>query len=317
MALSAVGSPQTLAQYEALRGHYGIHEAAGISALDTVFGSRTLEVSGVVVGSVKRKGELILLLANGENRTDEIHAKAVPDWLIGQEIKARLIVSAKRTDVGSEPVLTLLSVARDSEMQLVDARMREEEQSAAAKAAARPVASKPPVGKRARQLWSYPISDVTPIYAAYVRKINPRLSVDQSMHIAQALVGFSIQYGVDARLIVAIVVAESDFNPLETSSAGAMGLGQLMPGTAKDFGISNAYDTTANLRGTVHEIFNDLNRYKNQADNSYESLRLALAAYNAGIGAVARAHGVPNYRETQAYVKKVIKLYYKLCGINE
>jgi soluble lytic murein transglycosylase-like protein len=80
-------------------------------------------------------------------------------------------------------------------------------------------------------------------------------------------------------------------------------------------GVSDAYDTTENLYGTVKLIRTHLNQYRRQTGSEFESIRLSLAAYNAGVGAVSRAGGVPQYRETQNYVKKVIRLYYGLCGL--
>jgi soluble lytic murein transglycosylase-like protein len=112
-----------------------------------------------------------------------------------------------------------------------------------------------------------------------------------------------------------MVMVESGFDPSSTSHSGAMGLGQLMPGTARWMGVNDAYDTTENLYGTVKLIRTHLNQHRRGKGDDLASLTLALAAYNAGVGAVSRAGGVPHYRETQAYVRKVIRLYFGLCGI--
>ena len=132
--------------------------------------------------------------------------------------------------------------------------------------------------------------------------------------MAQGILGFSKLYGVDAMLIVAMVICESDFNPNEVSHAGAMGLGQLMPETVQDYGITNPFDSIQNLYGTVREIRTHIDKYRGETGDAYQSLVLGLAAYNAGEGAVRRHGGVPPYRETQKYVKKVINLYAKLRG---
>ena len=316
LAAVALAPAQSLQEYLKLRAKYGIKESAGVGALDAFVGSRVVEISGTVKGSFTIKGDHVLLLERSDGSTDIVHAPTAPDWLAGNEIRARLIVSAKRTAPGADLDATLLGAASDASVSQVEEEVRQAEAAAEALRAKKTV-YKPPTGNRARRLWSVPVSEVTPLCAAWIHRHNPRLSTDEASHIAQALVGFSIKYGVDYRLIIAMVVAESDFNPNETSHSGAMGLGQLMPGTARDFGISNAYDTTENLYGTVREITNDLSRYRRRTGDEFESLRLALAAYNAGIGAVARAGGVPRYRETQNYVKKVIRLYYNLCGIRE
>ena len=113
---------------------------------------------------------------------------------------------------------------------------------------------------------------------------------------------------------LAMVMAESNFNPNATSSVGAMGLGQLMPGTAKGLGVTNAYDTTQNLYGTVRMIKGHLERYGKQTGNNFDTLVLSLAAYNAGSGAVRRHGGVPPYRETQNYIRKVVSYYRAFIG---
>ncbi|MER3465739.1 MAG: hypothetical protein C4340_00490, partial [Armatimonadota bacterium] len=106
------------------------------------------------------------------------------------------------------------------------------------------------------------------------------------------------------------------FNPSATSYKGAMGLGQLMPGTARGLGVRNAYDTYENLYGTVRLVRGHLDKYASVGPNGqkYADLVLALAAYNAGSGAVKRHGGVPPYRETQNYIRKVIDWYKRLCG---
>ena len=162
--------------------------------------------------------------------------------------------------------------------------------------------------------WALPASEVTPYYASFIKGRNPRLSDAEAWRIAQGIVGFSIRYGVDARLIMAMVMVESGFNPSARSGAGAMGLGQLMPGTAQGMGVGNPYDSIDNLNGTVHLVRGHLVKYRRQTGNDFGALVLTLAAYNAGSGAVHKYRGIPPFAETQRYVRTVSALYFKFCG---
>ena len=105
------------------------------------------------------------------------------------------------------------------------------------------------------------------------------------------------RHGIDARLAHAVVRAESNFNPMAISPKGAMGLMQLMPATAARYGVDDPFDPVQNLDAGLRHLQGLLRRY----DRSR-----ALAAYNAGESAVDRYGGVPPYRETQAYVRRIL-----------
>jgi soluble lytic murein transglycosylase len=114
----------------------------------------------------------------------------------------------------------------------------------------------------------------------------------------------SEKYGVEPELIKSIIEIESSGNPRAVSNAGAQGLMQLMPVTAKELNVVSPFDINDNIRGGTEYFANMLNRF--------DSLEEALAAYNAGPGNVEKYKGIPPFNETRRYIEKVKNLYYKL-----
>jgi soluble lytic murein transglycosylase-like protein len=110
------------------------------------------------------------------------------------------------------------------------------------------------------------------------------------------------EFKVDSKLVKAVVRNESCFDTMAISRAGAQGLMQLMPPTAKELGVLDPFNAEQNLRGGVQYLKTLMDRYSN-------NIALALAAYNAGPGAVAKYDGVPPYRETEHYIERVMKTY--------
>ncbi len=118
---------------------------------------------------------------------------------------------------------------------------------------------------------------------------------------------YSHQYGVDSRLITAIITSESCFKIKARSHKGAVGLMQLMPRTAKRWGIKNRRNPDQNIHGGTRYIAHLLNRFNG-------NVKLAIAAYNAGEGNVDKHHGIPPFKSTRKYVKNVVLVYSKLGG---
>lgn len=118
---------------------------------------------------------------------------------------------------------------------------------------------------------------------------------------------YSQKKGVPAPLVRSVIQAESEYNPEAISPKGAMGLMQLMPETAMGLGVENPFNPEENIKGGVTLLKSLLDNYKGD-------YKLALAAYNAGQGNVDKAGGIPNFKETKEYVKKVSDLYKEESG---
>jgi soluble lytic murein transglycosylase-like protein len=133
----------------------------------------------------------------------------------------------------------------------------------------------------------------------------PATSVTESSGAApfsREIESSAARYGVDRRLVEAVMRVESGGNPRAVSPKGALGLMQLMPERAATLGVAEPFDPAANLDGGVRHLRELLVRYEG-------NLHLVLAAYNAGVEAVRTHDGIPPYRETQEYVRKVLALY--------
>jgi hypothetical protein len=116
----------------------------------------------------------------------------------------------------------------------------------------------------------------------------------------ELIVAAAEAHGVDPILVQALIQVESNYQPRARSSKGAMGLMQIMPATAKEYRVRNAYDPKANIEAGIRKLKGLIDKF--------QVLDLALAAYNAGEGAVQRFKGIPPYRETQNYVSRILAI---------
>jgi hypothetical protein len=139
----------------------------------------------------------------------------------------------------------------------------------------------------------------------YLGKTQPRETLNiafTQQDIDNAIDEAAARHHVDPSLVRSVVKVESNFNPNAVSPKGAMGLMQLMPSTARSLNVSNPFDPQQNVDAGVRHLRRLLDSYGGD-------VRLSLAAYNAGSGAVARSAGVPHFRETENYVRRITTLY--------
>lgn len=128
------------------------------------------------------------------------------------------------------------------------------------------------------------------------------IGMNEQRDFAEIITEAAERFGVPEKLISAVIKQESNFNPAAISHAGAAGLMQLMPGTARLLGVQNSLDPAQNINGGAKYL-------RQMMDQFGDDMELALAAYNAGPGNVKKYGGVPPFKETQQYVQKVLGYY--------
>ncbi len=332
----ALAQAQELEPYLKLRQQHKIQSLTPIAGLELAVGSRVLEVEGMIRGSVASGDQRSILLEASPNRSIVVQISEGHDWLTRGQFRIRAIVRVTRQSELVSPEYQLLGAVYESVFRRWEASPKA--QQASSSPAKPPQKATPPARGNTSsrgnppkrnphpnltitdwQQFAQNLDAYVPVYADAIQHFNRRLPRAQAEQIARAILYFSAQHGVDPRFIMAIVLVESGFNPNATSPKGAMGLGQLMPGTARGLGVVDPYDPIQNLEATVRLVRGHLVKYWNQTGdpNGWDHVILALAAYNAGSGAVRRHGGVPPYKETQNYIRKVISVYKRLCGVPE
>jgi soluble lytic murein transglycosylase-like protein len=337
--LGVQASSQELERYLQLRRQHKVQSLTPVGALELTVGRRVLEVEGIVRGSIAVDERRSILLEVEPSRSLVIQIGSGDNWLTSGQFRIRALVQVWRESELVTPEYRLIGAVHASVFERYTAQQRVSADSVPRSSAPTASNQSSPARKspsaRGKSLPSRGAPSQTPtitdwqtfaanleLYVPYyyqaIRRFNPRLPAGQAEQIARAILRFSAHYGVDPRFIVAIVLVESGFNPNATSRKGAMGLGQLMPGTARGLGVVDPYDPIQNLAGTVRLVRGHLERYWQKVGgdpNTWEHVVLTLAAYNAGSGAVRRHGGVPPYKETRNYIRKVIAVYKQLCGI--
>lgn len=310
------------------------HKVVGVSpaaSLEIIVGKRVIEVEGIVQGSASCGGEYSLILALNSNKSLVVQAKSIESWLTGGQIAIRALVQVERKSDLEMPEFRLIAAIHRAEIERWDAEQqailakKQQEAEAARQRAARTSSlnsrhKSPQAQSRSHSQQQYLSGGFNEAaYYHFIRRYNKRLSHEEALVITRAILHYSVYYGVDPRFMMAIVLVESGFNPYAKSRAGAMGLGQLMPGTARGLGVVDPYDPVQNLAGSIKLVRGHLEKYWRQTGEpgNWDHVILTLAAYNAGSGAVKKYGGVPPYKETRNYVDKVIRTYKQLCGVRD
>ena len=144
----------------------------------------------------------------------------------------------------------------------------------------------------------------------WIQSFNRGLDTASCQALARMVLRSCAIYGVDPRLALSLFAAESAFRTGAISSAGAQGLGQLMPGTAAMYGVRDPFNAFENADASIRHMADLIRRWRGP-----QAVALALASYNAGVGAVEQYRGIPPYAETVQYVKTILGYYAALSRI--
>ncbi len=295
---------------------------------DSYYG-QVVEASGRIVGGATTSGSRMLILQVGSTSVDVSVPQALSDissWLDTGNVVRVLVQAPPKNDTSN--MLRLIAAAPESDVDQLERQIAISSAPRHRTAKRYGRAGGYETGRAAVFTYRGPVEGtapdglpnavdaVRPYYRDAIGKLNRHLSSSEADTIATSILYYSYEEKIDPRLIVAMIIAESGFDPNATSRTGAMGLGQLEPGTAAGLGVTNAYDPVQNIAAAVHILSGNADKYGGKLPNGIvplNTLLLTMAAYNAGSGAVHKYHGIPPYRETQRYVRKVAELYHQLA----
>lgn len=295
------------------------------------FTGRLVEVRGIIKAMAGSSAQTTLLVEAAEG-TEPVAVVLPADrkpaaWTFidvgaGVRLLCRVVTVAGSSTGSLEAVIAV----KEHEAASIDKQRADEEAIRKAAEARKKATPTPPLASRgigggtiraAVQQQVAGRGEVLQKYADAVRYFNRRLSPGEARRIASTIIEYSVRYGLDARLVMAVIACESNFNQSAVSPVGAMGLGQLMPGTANDLGVGNAWDIRQNLEGSTRLLSSHIRNMSSDGRPTEEAVKLALACYNAGAGAVKKYRGIPPYRETRNYVAKITRLYRQMCGFRD
>lgn len=274
---------------------------------------KVFEVKGMMTGCLSSARGCSIIISTSDSGSYSMSADTPPTETPGIELACLVKIGERSASSLSD--LRLVACAFLRELERVEASVKV---STGAQTTAKAAASSRSAQQRGQSTHPVSAEELVRVYKKAVKRFNSKLSDSQADTIARSVLGFSYRYKLDPRLVCAVILAESHFRIGATSRAGAQGLGQLMPSTAAGLGVDDAYDPVQNIYGSARYVKGMLDRMsgnKQWNELTWYDLALALAAYNAGPNAVKRHGGVPPYKETQNYVKRVTSIYKQLCGV--
>ncbi|MHB9036873.1 MAG: lytic transglycosylase domain-containing protein [Armatimonadota bacterium] len=320
-AVAFASAPVGVKEYMSLRKK--IMTQLPVSTLRQDAGSyigKVFEIRGTVSGFSRNQSGGSLIISTRDSGSFLVNTDSLPSENPGLELACLVKIGEGSTHSLSDLQLVACTYEVDMKRQDDTARRTAEAKVVKSEAERANAAAKPEKAQsgdaKARDVLSS--EAMIGIYKNAIKNFNCKLTDPQADTIARSVLGFSWKYKVDPRLVCSVILAESHFRVNATSHCGAQGLGQLMPGTAAGLGVDNAYDPVQNIYGSVRYIRSMFDRTvggKGWEELTWNDLAVALAAYNAGPGAVKKHGGVPPYKETRNYVRRVVSIYKQLCGV--